>query len=180
MSKKELVWKDVLILFLVNTCMWTDTHKQTNWKRSKSKTAKAQTGILPLRDKHQVKVNANQTCYQSLLTFWLLRFIFNDNRGRCHDMKGNYANRRDGQKGGQRDGMDSEPSWVIFTFMSACEMRSSFSAVVLASYLAMHEFKVDSFQCDLQQSTFTGFHVLDRELSAQLWTWRIPHLSLIS
>lgn len=54
--------------------------------------------------------------------------------------------------------------------MPSCEMRSSFSAVVLASYLAVHEFKVDSFQCDLQQSTFTSFHVLDRELSAQLWT----------
>lgn len=44
-------------------------------------------------------------------------------------------------------------------------------SLVLASYLAVHEFEVDSFQRDLQQSSFTSFHILDRELSAQLWTY---------
>ena len=65
-----------------------------------------------------------------------------------------------------------------FYHHALCEMRSSFSAVVLFSYLAVHEFKVDSFQRDLQQSTFTSFHVLDGELSAQLWTCRKPQMSL--
>lgn len=95
-------------------------------------------------------------------------------------MKGNdtEANGRDEQKGGQKDGMNSEPSCEIFSFMPLCGMRSSFSAVVLASYLAVHEFKVDSFQRDLQQSTFARFHVLDGKLSAQLWPWRKPKRSL--
>lgn len=89
-------------------------------------------------------------------------------------MKGNdtEANGRDEQKSWQKDGMNSEPSRVTFIFMPLCEMRGSVSAVVLASYLAVHEFKVNSFQCDLQQSTFTGFHVLDGKLSAQLRPWR--------
>lgn len=180
--QKELVWKDVLILFWGKRMhMKRHTHKHnTNWKlktkkKSKSKKAKAQTEILPLRHKHQAQVNANQTCYQSLLTFRLIRFIFKDNRGRCHEMKGTDANRRDEQKGGQKDGMNSEQSWASFIFHALLWDESSFSAVVLASYLAMHEFKVDSFQCDLQQSTFASFHVLDRELSAQLRTWRRSH-----
>lgn len=104
------------------------------------------------------------------LTTKVFGFFFNDNRGRREEMKLNEADRRDEQKGGQKDGMNSEPSWVIFIVMPLCETRSSFSALVLASYLAVHEFKVDSFQCDLQKSTFTSFHVLDRELSAQLRT----------
>lgn len=105
---------------------------------------------------------------------------FNEIRGRRPKMKGNdtEANRRGEQKGGQKDGMKSEPSWVIFIFMPLCEMRNSFSALVLASYLAMHEFKVDSFQCNLEQSTFTSFHVLDRKLSAQFRTCRKPNQSL--
>lgn len=53
-----------------------------------------------------------------------------------------------------------------------------FSAVVRASYLAVHEFKVDSFQSDLQQTTFTSFHVLDGKLSAQLRTWGTQQRSL--
>lgn len=39
-----------------------------------------------------------------------------------------------------------------------------------ASYLAVHEFQVDSFQRDLQQAAFPALHVLHRELPAQLWT----------
>lgn len=39
-----------------------------------------------------------------------------------------------------------------------------------ASYLAVHEFQVDSFQRDLQQAALPGLHVLHRELSAQLRT----------
>ncbi len=156
----------------------TNTHKQTRklkQRKSKSKKAKAQTEILPLQNKHLLWVNANQTCGQSSRTVWLLGSISNDNRGRHEKVEGNEADRRDEQKGGQKDGMNSEPSWVIFIVMPLCEMRSSFSAVVLASYLAVHEFKVDSFQCDLQKSSFTSFHVLDGELSAQLRTWRKPH-----
>lgn len=35
-----------------------------------------------------------------------------------------------------------------------------------APYLAVHELEVDALQCDLQQSTFSRFHVLDGELAA--------------
>lgn len=39
-----------------------------------------------------------------------------------------------------------------------------------ASYLAVHEFQVDSFQCDLQQAAFPCLHVLHREFPTQLRT----------
>lgn len=109
MSKRKLVWKDVLILFLGNACTRTHTHKQTQTEKSKSKKAKAQTRILPLKE----------TSGQSQLNMLvILRRIYfcNDNRGRHHEMKGNEANRSDDQLGGQKDGMNSEPSWVSFLF----------------------------------------------------------------
>lgn len=126
MSKRTCVEGCVNIVFGKRMHMKRHTHKHntnSNWKKekrkSKSKKAKARTGILPLRDKHQVQVNANETCYQSLLTFRLIRSIFKDNRGRCHEMKGT-----DATKGGQKDGMNSEQSWVSFIFMPFCEMKA--------------------------------------------------------
>lgn len=89
-------------------------------------------------------------------------------------MKRNEANRRDEQKDEQKDGMNSELLWVIFISMPVCEMKKEWllCSAEMTPYLAMHEFKVDSFQSDLQESTFTSFHVLDREFSTQFWTWR--------
>lgn len=80
-------------------------------------------------------------------------------------MKGNEANRsRRAERWteGRDELLTIRSDHVIV--MPLCEMRSRFS------YLAVHEFKVDPFQCDLQQSTFTSFHVLDGKLSAQLRT----------
>lgn len=75
------------------------------------------------------------------------------------------------QTGGKR-GQDEV--WTIMgeqILMPLCGMSASFSAQVLASHLAVHEFEVDSLQSDLKKSTFPGLHVLDGELSAQFWTW---------
>lgn len=89
--------------------------------------------------------------------------------------------RRDEKKWGKQErwaerwteGWDELP-WVIFVSMPVCEMRKEWllCSAEMDPYLAMHEFKVDSFQSDLQESTFTSFHVLDREFSTQFWTWR--------
>lgn len=82
------------------------------------------------------------------------------------------ANGKDKERWEQKDVMKSEPSWVIvFILMPLCEMRGCFSAVVMASYLAVHELQIDSFQRNLKQSTFTGFHVLDGEFTAKLRAW---------
>lgn len=67
-----------------------------------------------------------------------------------------------------------ELSQVTFISMPVCEMKKEWlpCSAEKAPYLAVHEFKVDSFQSDLQESTFTSFHVLDREFSTQFWTWK--------
>lgn len=45
------------------------------------------------------------------------------------------------------------------------DVRRPVPAAGPASYLAVHEFQVDSLQRDLQQPTFASLHVLDRKLS---------------
>ena len=50
-------------------------------------------------------------------------------------------------------------------------LRVRVYVVIQASYLAVHEFEVDAFQGDLQQSSLARLHVLHRELSTQLWTY---------
>lgn len=65
-------------------------------------------------------------------------------------------------------------SWQAF--LSSCNFPcllwngGSVCIEAAASYLAVHEFQVDSFQCDLQQAAFPGLHVLHREFPAQLRT----------
>lgn len=57
----------------------------------------------------------------------------------------------------------------MFVIFHACLWDGgSVRAQAAASYLAVHEFQVDSFQRDLQQAALPGLHVLHRELSAQL------------
>lgn len=73
--------------------------------------------------------------------------------------------------------MKSETSGAIFNF-HALGRRGSVAAVVPASYLAVHELKVDSFQCDLEEPAFAALHVLDGKLSAQLRTCRKRRLGL--
>jgi len=36
------------------------------------------------------------------------------------------------------------------------------------SYLTVHKFQVNSFQCDLKKTSFTSFHILHRKLATQL------------
>lgn len=78
-------------------------------------------------------------------------------------MRGNEANMSNGQKS------DGRMRWTRSGFglsFSCPVVRRAVPAVgPAASYLAVHEFQVDSFQCNLQQPSLPSFHVLDRKLS---------------
>lgn len=90
---------------------------------------------------------------------------FKDSRGRSHEMKGNEANMSDGQKSDGRMRWTGANRGDFASSFSCPVVRRPVPAVGPASYLAVHEFQVDSLQRDLQQPTFASFHVLDRKLS---------------
>lgn len=139
--RKKLVWKDGFIFWQrhAHNLSLSLTHTETGGPNPKK--AKAQTGILPLWEK-QVWVDANQMCCKDFLS----------DRGRRHTMKGNdsEANTRDERRGWTEGRWSLNHHEWFYIVMPFCEMRRSFFAVELVSYLAVHEFKVDSLQCDLQ------------------------------
>lgn len=77
--------------------------------------------------------------------------------------------------------MDSEQPGVMSGVWFSCPAGSRpVAAVGAASYLAVHELQVDSFQRDLQQPAFPALHVLDGELPAQFRTWGRAEVSSAS
>lgn len=102
----------------MNTHKHTHINKQTNtnWKKQiqKSKSTNRNSSSTG-QTSGTIKCQSNM--FSIIAKILTTEICLNDNRGRRHRMKGNDANRRDEQKGGQKNGMNSEPSWVIFIIM---------------------------------------------------------------
>lgn len=113
--------------------MHMNTHKHihinkqttTNWKKQiqKSKSTNRNSSSTG-QTSGTIKCQSNM--FSIIAKILTAEICFHDNRGRRHRTKGNDANRRDEQKGGQNNRMNFEPSWVIFYHHALCEMRSSF------------------------------------------------------
>lgn len=97
-----------------------------------------------------------------VLSLWFILMTVEEEVMRWKEMRQIWAMGRKVMEGW--DGLGATGSDFGLWF-SCPVVRRPVPAVGPASYLAVHEFQVDSFQRDLQQPPFPSFHVLDRKLS---------------